>query len=197
MVIGESSMEACADFPGTVCAVTHDRYFLDNVAGWILELDQGSAYPFEGNYNQWLEAKAKRLEVSALLSGSKISLYPVKYSSKTILCKVRVLGPQRAILYHELSPMLSGKPCLKGLAAVLSKPVIVMGSAGSDTKALSRRLLLQTESQKETGLRKAINEELEWVRSNAKGQQKKGKARLRAFDELTQQVRRLLDRSRF
>ncbi len=49
---------------------------------------------------------------------------------------------------------------------------------------------LQTESQKETGLRKAIEDELAWVRSNAKGQQKKGKARLRAFDELTQQVSR-------
>jgi len=53
-----------ADFPGTVCAVTHDRYFLDNVAGWILELDRGQGIPFEGNYNQWLEAKGKRLEVA-------------------------------------------------------------------------------------------------------------------------------------
>jgi hypothetical protein len=47
-----------------VCAVTHDRYFLDNVAGWILELDRGQGIPFEGNYNQWLEAKGKRLEVA-------------------------------------------------------------------------------------------------------------------------------------
>ena len=53
------------DFPGTVVAITHDRYFLDNVAGWILELDRGQGIPFEGNYSQWLEAKADRLEREA------------------------------------------------------------------------------------------------------------------------------------
>jgi len=50
------------DYPGTVVAITHDRYFLDNVAGWILELDRGHGIPFEGNYSQWLESKEKRLE---------------------------------------------------------------------------------------------------------------------------------------
>ena len=50
------------DFDGTVVAVTHDRYFLDNAAGWILELDRGRGIPFEGNYSTWLEAKEKRLE---------------------------------------------------------------------------------------------------------------------------------------
>src|SRR5256884_7382789 len=50
-----------ADYAGTVVAVTHDRYFLDNVAGWILELDRGRALPFEGNYSSWLEQKQKRL----------------------------------------------------------------------------------------------------------------------------------------
>ncbi len=49
------------DFPGTVVAITHDRYFLDNAAGWILELDRGYGIPYEGNYSAWLEAKAKRL----------------------------------------------------------------------------------------------------------------------------------------
>jgi sulfate-transporting ATPase len=49
-------------FPGTVVAVTHDRYFLDNVAGWILELDRGYGIPWEGNYSSWLEQKEKRLE---------------------------------------------------------------------------------------------------------------------------------------
>jgi len=49
------------EFPGTVVAVTHDRYFLDNVAGWILELDRGRGIPFEGNYSSWLEQKEKRL----------------------------------------------------------------------------------------------------------------------------------------
>ena len=50
-----------AKYPGSVVAITHDRYFLDNVAGWILELDRGKAYPWEGNYSGWLEQKAKRL----------------------------------------------------------------------------------------------------------------------------------------
>ena len=49
------------DFPGTVVAITHDRYFLDNVAGWILELDRGAGIPYEGNYSGWLEAKSNRL----------------------------------------------------------------------------------------------------------------------------------------
>ena len=49
------------NFPGTVIAVTHDRYFLDNVAGWILELDRGEGIPWKGNYSSWLEQKAKRL----------------------------------------------------------------------------------------------------------------------------------------
>ncbi len=51
------------EFPGTVVAVTHDRYFLDNVAGWILELDRGNGIPYEGNYSSWLEQKDKRLEL--------------------------------------------------------------------------------------------------------------------------------------
>jgi sulfate-transporting ATPase len=51
------------EYPGTVVAVTHDRYFLDNVAGWILELDRGAGIPWEGNYSSWLEQKRKRLEL--------------------------------------------------------------------------------------------------------------------------------------
>lgn len=52
-----------AKYPGAVLAVTHDRYFLDNVAGWILELDRGRAYPYEGNYSTYLETKAARLKI--------------------------------------------------------------------------------------------------------------------------------------
>jgi len=51
------------EYPGTVVAITHDRYFLDHAAGWILELDRGHGIPYEGNYSDWLEAKEKRLEV--------------------------------------------------------------------------------------------------------------------------------------
>src|SRR5204863_9832077 len=50
-----------AEYPGTVVAVTHDRYFLDNVAGWILELDRGRGIPWKGNYSSWLEQKQQRL----------------------------------------------------------------------------------------------------------------------------------------
>ena len=54
-----------AEYPGTVVAVTHDRYFLDNVAGWILELDRGAGIPWEGNYSSWLAQKQQRLDVEA------------------------------------------------------------------------------------------------------------------------------------
>lgn len=54
-----------AQYPGTVVAVTHDRYFLDNVAQWILEIDRGRGIPFEGNYTAWLEAKQKRIQIEA------------------------------------------------------------------------------------------------------------------------------------
>ena len=60
-----------ADYAGTVVAVTHDRYFLDNVAGWILELDRGRALPFQGNYSSWLEQKQKRLELEERVEKSR------------------------------------------------------------------------------------------------------------------------------
>ena len=58
------------DFPGTVVTITHDRYFLDEVAGWILELDRGQGIPYEGNYSGWLEQKHKRLEQEGRLDAS-------------------------------------------------------------------------------------------------------------------------------
>jgi len=59
------------DYKGTILIVTHDRYFLDAITGWILELDRGSGIPHEGNYSSWLEAKAKRLEREAKDDKSK------------------------------------------------------------------------------------------------------------------------------
>lgn len=59
------------DYPGTVIAVTHDRYFLDNVAGWILELDRGHGIPWEGNYSSWLEQKEKRLAIEEKQESSR------------------------------------------------------------------------------------------------------------------------------
>ncbi len=60
-----------AEFPGTVVAVTHDRYFLDNVAGWILELDRGAGIPWEGNYSSWLRQKDKRLALEEKTADSR------------------------------------------------------------------------------------------------------------------------------
>ena len=90
-------------YPGTVVAVTHDRYFLDNVAQWILELDRGRAYPYEGNYSTYLQTKSERMKV---------------------------------------------------------------------------------EGQKDAKRAKRIKEELEWVRSSAKGRQAKSKARLSRYEEM-------------
>ncbi|GAB5542300.1 MAG: energy-dependent translational throttle protein EttA [Sandaracinaceae bacterium] len=60
-----------AQYAGTIVAITHDRYFLDNVAEWILELDRGDAFPFKGNYTAWLEAKEKRLEMEEKQESAK------------------------------------------------------------------------------------------------------------------------------
>ncbi len=94
------------EFPGTVVAITHDRYFLDNAAGWILELDRGRGIPWEGNYTSWLEQKEQRLAI---------------------------------------------------------------------------------EEKQEAARKKAIQHELEWVRSGARGRQSKGKARLQRFEEHSSQ----------
>jgi ATP-binding cassette ChvD family protein len=59
------------DYPGTIVSITHDRYFLDNVAEWILELDRGNAYPFKGNYTGWLEQKEKRLQQEEKSEGAR------------------------------------------------------------------------------------------------------------------------------
>ncbi len=96
-------------YPGTVVAVTHDRYFLDNVAQWILELDRGRAYPYEGNYSTYLETKSARLKV---------------------------------------------------------------------------------EGAKDVKRQKRLRDELEWVRSNAKGRQTKSKARLARYEEMAAEADR-------
>ena len=95
------------DYAGTVVAITHDRYFLDNVAGWILELDRGRGYPYEGNYSGWLEQKKNRMEAE-------------------------------------------------------------------DNSDMKRR--------------ETLARELEWIRSSPKAKQSKGKARLKAYEELAKQA---------
>jgi ATP-binding cassette ChvD family protein len=92
------------DFPGTVIAVTHDRYFLDNVAGWILELDRGYGIPWEGNYSSWLEQKENRLEVeekqeSARMKAMKAELEWVRSNPKGRHAKSKA----RLARFEELS----------------------------------------------------------------------------------------------
>ncbi len=92
------------DFPGTVIAVTHDRYFLDNVAGWILELDRGYGIPWEGNYSSWLEQKENRLEIeekqeSARMKAMKAELEWVRANPKGRHAKSKA----RLARFEELS----------------------------------------------------------------------------------------------
>lgn len=92
------------DFSGTVVAVTHDRYFLDNVAGWILELDRGHGIPWEGNYSSWLEQKEQRLELeekqeSARIKAMKSELEWVRTNPKGRHAKSK----SRLARYEELA----------------------------------------------------------------------------------------------
>ena len=92
------------DYPGTVVAVTHDRYFLDNVAGWILELDRGEGIPWKGNYSSWLEQKQKRLETeekqeTARMKSMKQELEWVRTNPKGR----RVKSKARLARYEELA----------------------------------------------------------------------------------------------
>ena len=92
-----------AEFPGTVVAITHDRYFLDNVAGWILELDRGAGIPWEGNYSSWLEQKQQRLAVedkqaSARQKTLERELEWIRMSPKARHAK----GKARITAYEEL-----------------------------------------------------------------------------------------------
>jgi ATP-binding cassette ChvD family protein len=92
------------EFTGTVVAITHDRYFLDNVAGWILELDRGRGIPWEGNYSSWLEQKEKRLEneqkqEAAHIKSMKAELEWVRSSAKGRHAKSKA----RLQRYDELS----------------------------------------------------------------------------------------------
>ena len=103
-----------AVYPGTVVAVTHDRYFLDNVAGWILELDRGAGIPWEGNYTSWLEQKQKRLELE----------------EKQESARRRVL--QRELEWVRMSPrarQAKGKARLAAYEELASRDVVVRDDA--------------------------------------------------------------------
>lgn len=91
------------EFKGTVVAVTHDRYFLDNVAGWILELDRGSGIPFEGNYSEWLAAKDRRLSTEAKTQAhlQKVIAHELEFISKQAKGQ-QAKGRARQRRYDEL-----------------------------------------------------------------------------------------------
>ncbi|MEL6734016.1 MAG: energy-dependent translational throttle protein EttA, partial [Bacteroidota bacterium] len=91
-------------FPGTVIAVTHDRYFLDNVAGWILELDRGEGIPFEGNYSSWLDQKSNRLakEEKAESKRQKILKRELEWARMSPTAR-QAKGKARLRRYEELN----------------------------------------------------------------------------------------------
>jgi len=89
------------DFPGTVIAVTHDRYFLDNVAGWILELDRGRGIPWQGNYSSWLEQKQKRVELEGKTRAAREKTLQRELEWIRMSPRARVAKPKARIEAYE------------------------------------------------------------------------------------------------
>jgi ATP-binding cassette ChvD family protein len=109
------------EYPGTVVAITHDRYFLDNVAGWILELDRGAGVPWEGNYSSWLEQKRQRLAVeekreSARLRTLERELEWVRMAPRARQAKSRA----RLKAYEDL--LAQGQQQREGMAEIIIPP---------------------------------------------------------------------------
>ena len=84
-------------YEGTIIAVTHDRYFLDNVAGWILELDRGQGIPWQGNYSSWLEQKQNRLKTEEKVEGERIKTLERELEWIRMSPKGGTLNPRRAL----------------------------------------------------------------------------------------------------
>jgi sulfate-transporting ATPase len=137
-----------ADYPGTVVAVTHDRYFLDNVAGWILELDRGRGYPFEGNYSGWLEQKAARLAneekaASARRRTLERELEWVRMSPRARQAK----GKARLRSYEELRAAAEGDAGVREKLEIFVPPGPRLGDLVVEAKGLGKgygdRLLIE------------------------------------------------------
>ncbi|CAN5170658.1 energy-dependent translational throttle protein EttA [soil metagenome] len=134
------------DYPGTVVAITHDRYFLDNVAGWILELDRGRGVPFEGNYSGWLQRKRERLATERRQQDARRrtlerELEWVRMSPRARQAKSRA----RLSAYHALAAEGAGAP--RGDATEITIPPgprlgDVVVEADHVRKALGDRLLV-------------------------------------------------------
>ncbi len=88
-------------YKGTIIAVTHDRYFLDNVAGWILELDRGEGIPWKGNYSSWLEQKAKRLEVEEKTASKRMKTLQRELEWVRMSPKARQAKPKARLAAYE------------------------------------------------------------------------------------------------
>ena len=133
------------EYPGTVVAVTHDRYFLDNVAGWILELDRGHGIPYEGNYSGWLEQKKRRLELEQRTEKTRQAqlareLEWVRSSQKARQAK----GKARLNAYEELRAADQGEKVQRGTIFIPPGPRlgdIVMKAKGV-TKGYGDRVLI-------------------------------------------------------
>ena len=89
------------DFKGSVIAVTHDRYFLDNVAGWILEMDRGRGFPFEGNYSSWLTQKQKRSELEGKINEARNKTLARELEWIRMAPRARVAKPKARITAYE------------------------------------------------------------------------------------------------
>lgn len=158
-----------AQFRGTVVCVTHDRYFLDNVAGWILELDRGAGLPFEGNYR----------------CGRRCYSCVWVYSSSSSCCRWRNLYSvcPRCTADAHSSPT-SPLP----LSPAAPHVAICLLLLGCSEWLESKAKRLAGEEKAQSGLKKAIAGELEFIKGHkAKGQQKQGAARVRAYDVLVEQ----------
>jgi ATP-binding cassette ChvD family protein len=134
------------DFPGTVVAITHDRYFLDNAAEWILELDRGEGVPWKGNYSSWLDQKEKKLateekQASARKRTLERELEWVRMSPKARQAKSKArLGAYEALVEEEAKADMAGHEILIPPAPRLGDEVVI---AKKLTKAFGDKLLFE------------------------------------------------------
>jgi len=127
------------EYPGTVVAITHDRYFLDNVAGWILELDRGFGIPWEGNYSSWLEQKERRLEqeekeVSARRRALARELEWVRMAPRARQAK----GKARLARYEELLAQDQAAEGREGAVRIAIPPGARLGDLVIEAKELRK-----------------------------------------------------------
>ena len=134
------------NFPGTVIAVTHDRYFLDNVAGWILELDRGLGIPWKGNYSSWLDQKQKRLAQEEKAESERVhtlqrELEWINMSPKGRHAKSKArINAYEAMLSHESEDRAADLEIYIPPGPRLGKTVV---EAASLTKAMGDKLLIE------------------------------------------------------